>query len=32
MPQSPLKDIHAVMQIDLVVRGGIVTKTPGGIK
>jgi imidazolonepropionase-like amidohydrolase len=30
MPQSPLEDIHAVMKVDFVMRGGIVAKTPGG--
>jgi hypothetical protein len=32
MPQSPLEDIHAVMKVDFVMRGGIVAKTPGGMK
>jgi imidazolonepropionase-like amidohydrolase len=29
MPQSPLEDIHAVMKVDFVMRGGIVARTPG---
>jgi imidazolonepropionase-like amidohydrolase len=32
MPESPLEDIHAVMKVDFVMRGGIVAKTPGGMK
>jgi len=32
MPQSPLDDIHAVMNVGFVMRGGIVAKIPGGTK
>ena len=32
MPQSPLEDIHAVMKVDFVMRGGIVARTPGEMK
>jgi hypothetical protein len=32
MPQSPLEDIHSDMKVDFVIRGGIVAKTPGGMK
>jgi imidazolonepropionase-like amidohydrolase len=32
MAQSPLDDIHAVMHVDFVMRGGIVAKNDGGPK
>jgi imidazolonepropionase-like amidohydrolase len=32
MPQDPLQDIHAVMNVSFVMHGGIVAKTPGGMK
>jgi imidazolonepropionase-like amidohydrolase len=32
MPQNPLQDIHAVMNVSFVMHGGIVAKAPGGMK
>jgi imidazolonepropionase-like amidohydrolase len=32
MSQSPLEDIHAVMNVEFVMHDGIVAKTPGGLK
>jgi imidazolonepropionase-like amidohydrolase len=32
MSQSPLEDIHAVMNVGFVMHDGIVAKTPGGLK
>jgi hypothetical protein len=32
MPQNPLDDIRAVIHVAFVMRGGIVAKTPGGMK